>query len=89
MINKENGASSPRSEIDEEAQSSCPESLGPAGCEKVEGADSPTVEEELERIRTGANLDWESSQDIRNPRNWSFGKRVFHTLVPALYGFVV
>lgn len=32
---------------------------------------------------------WESLDDAGNPRNWSFGKKSFHTAIPALYGFVV
>lgn len=34
-------------------------------------------------------LDWDSSEDVDNPRNWTFSRRAFHTAVPALYGFVV
>ena len=26
--------------------------------------------------------------DPGNPRNWSFKKKIFHTAIPALYGFV-
>ena len=33
-------------------------------------------------------LDWESPDDPGNPRNWPKAKKVFHTAVPALYGFV-
>lgn len=32
---------------------------------------------------------WDSPEDPGNPRNWSFGKKAFHTAIPALYGFVV
>jgi len=34
-------------------------------------------------------LDWENPEDSGNPHLWSFGKRAFHTAVPALYGFVL
>lgn len=35
-------------------------------------------------IETG----WDGPQDQENPRNWSTWKKVFHTAIPALYGFV-
>ncbi|RDL31047.1 MFS general substrate transporter [Venustampulla echinocandica] len=34
-------------------------------------------------------LDWDSPADVKNPHNWPIWKRVFHTAIPALYGFVV
>lgn len=33
--------------------------------------------------------DWESESDPENPQNWLKGKKVFHTLIPAFYGFVM
>ena len=89
IVDKETEDALARPEIDEEAQRNSSESLDLAESTKEEELNSPTVEEELEKIRTGANLDWDSPQDGGNPRNWSFAKRVFHTLIPALYGFVV
>ena len=35
------------------------------------------------------HLGWNSADDSGNPRNWSFMKKVFHTAIPALYGFVM
>lgn len=32
---------------------------------------------------------WNSKEDPGNPKNWAFGKKVFHTAIPALYGFVI
>lgn len=32
---------------------------------------------------------WDSVDDPANPQNWGFGKKVFHTAIPALYGFVM
>ncbi|KAH8598082.1 putative polyamine transporter 4 [Bisporella sp. PMI_857] len=32
---------------------------------------------------------WDSPEDPGNPKNWSFGNKVFHTAIPALYGFVI
>ncbi|KAH6707861.1 putative polyamine transporter 4 [Leptodontidium sp. MPI-SDFR-AT-0119] len=35
-----------------------------------------------------AELDWDPD-DVDNPHNWPFWKKVFHTMIPALYGFAV
>jgi hypothetical protein len=89
VVDKETDEPYQRAEIDEEAQRSSSEPLDLIESTKGEELDSPTIEEEIERVRTGANLDWDSPEDVGNPRNWPFAKRVFHTLIPALYGFVV
>jgi hypothetical protein len=34
-------------------------------------------------------LDWESADDPRNPRNWPRAKKIFHTMLPALFGFTM
>ena len=34
-------------------------------------------------------LDWESPEDPGNARNWPTIRKVFHTAIPALYGFVM
>jgi hypothetical protein len=34
-------------------------------------------------------LVWESPEDPENARNWSTVKKVYHTAIPALYGFVM
>ncbi|KAF4636693.1 hypothetical protein G7Y89_g1382 [Cudoniella acicularis] len=34
-------------------------------------------------------LDWESDEDAGNPRNWPLWKRIMHTAIGALYGFVI
>ena len=36
-----------------------------------------------------ATMDWDSPEDAGNPRNWPTWKRVYHTSIPALYGFVM
>ena len=33
--------------------------------------------------------DWDGPDDPDNPRNWTFGKKLYATAVPALYAFVV
>ncbi|RKF79575.1 Polyamine transporter 4 [Golovinomyces cichoracearum] len=35
------------------------------------------------------NNDWDSATNFENPRNWPMWKRIFHTAIPALYGFVL
>jgi hypothetical protein len=56
--------------------------------DKQEGPDSPGGETNLE---TGSpeELEWGSPEDPGNPRNWSMMKKVLHTAIPALYGFVM
>lgn len=34
-------------------------------------------------------LDWDSPEDVGNPKNWTVGKKIFHTAIPAFYGFTV
>ena len=49
----------------------------------------------LEPVVTGADgvtpivLDWDSPEDPDNPHNWSTLVKLFNTLVPALYCFVL
>jgi len=56
--------------------------------EKPEVPDSISGNTDLE---TGPpkELDWESPEDPGNARNWSKIKKILHTAIPALYGFVV
>ena len=39
--------------------------------------------------RTVTAQDWTGPDDMENPLNWSMGKRVYTTTVPALLGFIV
>ena len=34
-------------------------------------------------------IDWDGRDDPGNPKNWSFGTKVYATAVPALFAFVV
>jgi hypothetical protein len=34
-------------------------------------------------------LEWNSPENAANPRNWPVVKKILHTAVPALYGFVL
>ena len=36
-----------------------------------------------------AVVDWDGPDDPANPKTWSLGLRIYHTLLPALYGFSV
>lgn len=57
---------------------------------------SITVDED-ERLPSGGQLppksdaltDWDGPADPENPKNWSLGLRIYHTMLPALYGFSV
>ncbi|SZF01401.1 unnamed protein product [Blumeria hordei] len=35
------------------------------------------------------NNDWDSPSNLENPHNWPLWKKIFHTALPALYGFVL
>ncbi|RKF64426.1 Polyamine transporter 4 [Erysiphe neolycopersici] len=35
------------------------------------------------------HYDWDAPTNEENPRNWCLSKKVFHTAIPALYGFVL
>ena len=36
-----------------------------------------------------ALTDWDGPADPANPKNWGLGLRIYHTMLPALYGFSV
>lgn len=38
---------------------------------------------------TGKVLDWESADDPGNPQKWPKAKKIFHTMLPALFGFTM
>lgn len=38
---------------------------------------------------TSINTDWDSPTNRENPQNWSVRKKVYHTALPAMYGFVL
>ncbi|TVY39814.1 Polyamine transporter [Lachnellula subtilissima] len=57
---------------------------------KDEGAESDTPTVESESSGTPIDqLDWDSPEDPGNPQLWSTWKKVFHTAIPALIGFVL
>lgn len=57
---------------------------------KDEGAESDTPSAESENFGTPIDqLDWDSPEDPGNPQLWSTWKKVFHTAIPALFGFVL
>ncbi|POS84109.1 hypothetical protein EPUL_005485 [Erysiphe pulchra] len=35
------------------------------------------------------HYDWDAPTNNENPRNWGLWKKIFHTAIPALYGFVL
>ena len=74
--------------VDEEAQRSS-QSVEELKA-KDEGAesDSPSVESGSSGIPI-EQLDWDSPEDPGNPQLWPTWKKIFHTAIPALFGFVV
>lgn len=80
-----------RKEIDEEALSEAHQ-IPPAIQEEndLEGqTQSQTSESDVESSKGQISSEWDSTDDAGNPRNWPTWKKVFHTAIPALYGFVV
>ena len=47
----------------------------------------PQVENALER--TVAAQDWTGPDDPENPMNWPLWKKVYHTIIPGLFAFIV
>jgi len=43
---------------------------------------------DVEAGNQGTETRWDGPDDSANPQNWPISKRVFHTALPALYGFV-
>lgn len=35
------------------------------------------------------SLDWDGLEDSANPKNWSLGKRLFNTILPAIFAFLM
>lgn len=40
-------------------------------------------------VREVTSLDWDGLDDIANPKNWSLGKRLFNTILPAIFAFLM
>lgn len=55
---------------------------------KTEDSDPSPQNSESEAGPPLPELDWDPD-DVDNPHNWPFWKKVFHTMIPALYGFAV
>ncbi|EHL01081.1 putative Polyamine transporter 4 [Glarea lozoyensis 74030] len=73
--------------VDEEAARTDTTNLGEAK-ETADEAGTPSVTSNDLKVPEPA-LDWDSPEDIGNPRNWPTWKRVYHTSIPALFGFVI
>ncbi|KAF2094071.1 MFS general substrate transporter [Rhizodiscina lignyota] len=44
---------------------------------------------EIETTERLATASWSEPTNLDNPRNWSFGRKVYHTFVTAIYAFTV
>jgi hypothetical protein len=88
-MNQDIGVMSHEKVIDEEAGAS-PELTELPELRKEEGPRTPSVSSNDSKTPVPvAELDWDSPEDSGNPRNWPTWKRVFHTSIPALYGFIM
>jgi len=74
--------------VDEEAQRGLEPAEEVNTKDEGEESDSPSVESEASGIPI-EKVDWDSPDDPGNPQLWPTWKKVFHTAIPALYGFVV
>ena len=75
-----------------ESTSPGPLRIPPAAKEKEfseEQTPSPASDNDVESGKGPIFSEWGSSDDAENPRNWPTWKKVFHTAIPAMYGFVV
>lgn len=58
---------------------------------------SPETKETTEAISSDKNenytdtsfLDWDGPNDPSNPHNWPTWKKIFHSAIPAIYGFAL
>jgi hypothetical protein len=55
---------------------------------KEEKALDSFTDTDIETGKTAIEAGWDGPTDPCNPLNWSTWKKIFHTAVPALYGFV-
>jgi hypothetical protein len=81
-----------RKEIDETALRSESVRIPPAahGKSNLEGQTQlPTSDSDVESGIGPIFSKWDSVDDSGNPRNWPTWKKIFHTAIPAMYGFVV
>lgn len=54
-----------------------------------EAADAERVTENATPKQIDNVMDWDGPNDPDNPQNWPMSKRVYHAVVPALFGFAV
>lgn len=74
--------------VDEEAQRNSVSAEDFERKDEGEESDSPSVDSEGSGIPI-EKVDWDSPDDPGNPQLWPTWKKVFHTVIPALYGFTV
>jgi hypothetical protein len=74
--------------VDEEAQRSSQSVEDFKAKDEGAESDSPSAESGSSGIPID-RLDWDSPEDPGNPQLWPTWKKVFHTAIPALFGFAV
>jgi hypothetical protein len=63
-----------------------PQSVGPQ--EKLHDSEGPESRGTLPTERVNPT-EWTGHDDQYNPHNWGTWKRVYHAIIPALFGFAV
>lgn len=51
--------------------------------------DFTEITDQVDQDRKVTALDWDGPEDPDNPRTWSLRKRLFHSIIPGLFNFVV
>ena len=62
--------------------------LGEPGGRLIYDQDTASKNEQI-LTTTATAHDWTGPDDPENPRNWSAAKKIYHVLIPTLFGFVV
>jgi hypothetical protein len=75
--------------VDEEAAREPVSTYTPENKETSDEAQAPSVASSNSSEAPIVILDWDSPEDPGNPKNWPLWKRIFHTSIPALFGFVM
>lgn len=71
--------------IDEEAAIS----PDPIEESKKEDGEASTPSVSSDDSKEEVILDWDTPDDPANPHNWTLRWKIYHTAIPALYGFIM
>jgi hypothetical protein len=55
----------------------------------MKGAENMTINAKSASPKVVIALDWTGPDDLENPYNWVVSKRIYYTITPSLFAFVV